>query len=102
MNEIAVIKDMRKALARIITARAPVRLHTDQDGVAVETSWGLTTGLRPLRAVVTWEALAETPKPLIKPLVDELIHFIERGGPPPASFRSSAAAWSEIERRHLH
>jgi hypothetical protein len=39
---------------------------------------------------------------LIRPLVDELIAFLERGGAPPASFDKPTLFRPLIDRRRLH
>jgi hypothetical protein len=102
MDELALVKDMRKATGRILSARLPIRLRTGLDGIVIEAESCLATGQRRLQAIVTWEALAEAPRPLIRPLVDELIAFLERGGAPPASFDKPTLFRPLIDRRRLH
>jgi hypothetical protein len=102
MDELALVKDMRKAASRIISARLPIRLRTGLEGIVIETESCLATGPRRLQAIVTWEALAEAPRPLIKPLVDELIVFLERGGRPPPTFDTPTVFRPLIDKRRLH
>jgi hypothetical protein len=102
MNQVALMRDMRKATDRIISVRLPIRLRAGRHGVLVETESCLATGQRRLQAVVSWKALADAQKPLIKPLVDELIEFLERGGRPPSIFAKPAASRPLINRQHLH